>query len=132
MVALHFVTMGTLPNRCFLDGSWGLPALAIEVGMGTDFGWFAENCTKVRKGISAAVKEISTKGLTALIEYHVTAWLHREKTGITSSPQVSIGIDEVPSWDALPARQSQSISHLSPRNHANQSRIRTRTTRKSR
>ena len=51
----------------------GFPALAIDVDMVTDVGWFAENRAKVGRSISAAAKEIHTKDLTALIEHHVAA-----------------------------------------------------------
>lgn len=77
--------------------SLGLPALTIDVGKVVDVGWVSQNMDFINRGFMENATNITTKDLTALIEYHV-------RTRVTDTDkipaQVAVGILKGPASDA--------------------------------
>lgn len=93
--------------------SHGLPALTINVGHVVDAGWVAQNQEKVvvSRGVLAMAKEIRVKDLNALIEYHVRA---RSTGSDNVVPQIAIGLEEYPAYDARFSHVGASLAGTSP------------------
>ncbi len=90
--------------------SQGLPALAIDIGQVVDVGWVAQNPHVISRGVLAMAREIRVKDLTALIEHHILA----SRTGTSKPPpQVAIGLDEYPAFDARFSHVGASLAGFS-------------------